>query len=102
MNYVKINTEIQKILFQEAIKKAGSERKLKQTLNFPLIMIYYYKKAIYNLPEERFDKLINYLDLDKEKINFQIIDSIVYKKLGGKKAFQKSKKIKPLRIYTKK
>lgn len=91
MYYVKIDPNFQKQLLKDAILKAGSERKLKKELNFPLIMIYFYKNAIHKLPLYRFDLLLQYIGLNKKDISFELINSKEFRKIGGELAYKKSK-----------
>jgi len=64
--FVKMHRGELKKLMVAAIQKAGSERKLTKATGIPSITIYYYKNEMYNISEERFNAIIQLLDMSEE------------------------------------
>lgn len=58
----------QKWLVEKAIKKAGSERKLKKITKIPNQTINQYRNEYTYISEQRLNIILNFLKLDKEKI----------------------------------
>lgn len=91
---IKFKKGEQKKLILFAINKAGTERKLSKLINLSKGSIYGYKHEIRTLPEERFKKLLNFLNLKEEDFAIDsILDNNWGQKLGGK-AVVLSKKAK--------
>lgn len=89
--YIKL-VKNQKDIINSAIKKAGSYRKLSQVLNIPRSSLVGYKKGG-AIPKNRFEKLINFLEIEKSSLETNKLEINWKQKLGGK-ACVKSKKEK--------
>jgi len=62
--FIELRSGEQKKLVSRCIKKAGSERKLSKTLLIPNLSIYFYKNELRKMPEERFIKFLQFLNLN--------------------------------------
>lgn len=87
--FVKINKEIQIELLKNAIKKAGSERKLEKLIIIPNSSIHDYSTGKHKLTLERFRKLIGFLDIKETILKFELIDPKIYRVKGGKSTYKK-------------
>ena len=88
--YVKLDKAVQKDLCAKAIKQAGFEKKLCKLLKIPSSSFYAYKNALYKLPFFRFKRIIAYLRIPKCSISFELVDCNDSRRIGGKKAYEKS------------
>jgi len=90
--YVKLNPKIQKKIIRKSIKKAGAYRKLARMLNIPRSTLTNYIKSDI-LPEERFNKIIKFLDIkDSEKLILEKLDKNWKQIKGGKMCVESKKK----------
>lgn len=92
----------QKWLIDQAVLKAGSERKLKKILGIPNQTINFYRREFINLPENRLNLMLNFLNLDKEKIKDFIeveLDDNWGREKGGYNLIKKYKKSKYYEDY---
>ncbi len=80
----------QKELLDSAIAKAGSERRLEQILKIPNSTINEYRNELYKMNYERFQAILNYLNLNESKLDFKIVSEKDWLKRGGKKAYKNS------------
>src|SRR3989344_910058 len=91
---IKFKKGKQILLMEKAIKKAGSERKLKKILKIPNQTINHYRNELVNISKERLDLIINFLG-----INIREIDKLIEKRLdenwgrykGGRNLIRKHK-----------
>ncbi len=95
MMFVELDGGELRKLVSEAIKKAGSERKLSKATSIPVITIYYYKNEAYNISEKRYYGLAQFLgipnELAKQKIRGLLPDDWGRVK-GGKESVRAKKK----------
>jgi hypothetical protein len=70
--FIKMRKGELKKLMTAAIRKAGSERRLTKATGIPSITIYYYKKEMYHISEERFRAIIHLLEISEETANAKI------------------------------
>ncbi|MFH1391939.1 MAG: hypothetical protein ABIH20_06515 [Candidatus Diapherotrites archaeon] len=87
--YVNLEKEVQFKLVDEAIKKAGSERKLEKLTEIPDISINYYKKFKRRLSYSRFKKLITFLSLKEADFQFKLVNPKEFRVKGGKTVQEK-------------
>ncbi|MBS3151234.1 hypothetical protein J4443_02535 [Candidatus Woesearchaeota archaeon] len=101
---IKFKKGKQRWLMEKAIKKAGSERKLKKILKIPNQTVNHYRTEYVNISKKRLDLIINFLGI---KIND--VDKLIEKKLdenwgrhkGGRDLIQKHKSKGTYEIYIK-
>lgn len=87
-----IELENQKTIIFQAIEKAGSYRKMSKILNIPRSSIVrYYQNG--TIPQDRFDKIIDFLEIKTEKLKFKRLEKNWKQVLGGEGCV-KSKKYK--------
>jgi len=89
--YVKLNKNKQKEIMRNAVKKAGSYKKLSKILNIPKSSLFSYFNGRVIL-EERFQTIINFLEIDKEKLLIKKLDQNWKQVLGGKLCVHAKKK----------
>lgn len=87
--FVKIDKKVQIKLVDNAVKKAGSERKLENITHIPDASINRYKKVTSRLPYNRFKQLLSFLKLKETDFKFELIDERTYRVNGGKAVYQK-------------
>lgn len=90
--FVKLAVGEQKKLLLSAIKKAGSERKLASLTGISNATISDYKLEKYNLPLERFNTIVKFLDLKSKPKIISLLQSNWGRKLGGKKCVESKKR----------
>ena len=90
--FVQLSKSTQEDLIREAVEKAGSYRKLSKILKIPRSSLDGYKKSE-SIPQERFLKIINFVEKDSEKLNPKILEKNWKQKIGGINCV-KSKKAK--------
>jgi len=88
--YIRIK-EKQEAIIKSAIKKAGSYRKLEKLTKIPKASIYRYEK-LKAIPENRFKKLINFLQIKIKKNHLEILEDNWGQKNGGIKSVESKKK----------
>lgn len=94
--FIKLKKGFQKYLILQAIKKAGSERKLSLKLGIPNSTIYFYKFEKRNFTDIRFTNICNFLDIPLDKINKKILVYLPnnWGKIKGGKQSIKSQRIR--------
>jgi len=75
--------EDQKKILESAIKKAGTYRKLSKILEIPRASIVRYKQ-LGTIPEDRFKKIIKFLELNESSLKIKKLDKNWKQILGGK------------------
>lgn len=97
--YFKIKN--QKEIIKRAIKKAGSYRKLSKILDIPLSSIWAYENKRVII-EKRFSKIINFLQINRKEISFEILEQNWKQIIGGKSCVESKKKKGTFKIQLKK
>ncbi len=87
--FVELETKAQIELFKEAIKKAGSERKLGKAIRIPNSSLYYYKTGSHRIPYNRFQSLLSFLNRQESDFKFKLVDPKTFRIKGGKATYQK-------------
>ncbi len=81
---IRLKKRKQNWLLEKAIEKAGSERKLKKILNIPNQTINRYRQEQSFISEERFNLIINFLNINGKEIE-NIIENKLDENWGSKK-----------------
>ena len=89
--YSKLSQPIQESLIKDAIKKAGSYRKLSKILKIPKSSLNEYKKS-QSIPQDRLMRLISFLKKDPSKLNIKKLDKNWKQKIGGINCVKAKKK----------
>jgi len=74
--FLKLKKGKQKEIICRAITKAGSERKLCKTLNLSKGALYRYKSELGNIPRNRLQKILTFLDEDIKKYEKYILEDL--------------------------
>ena len=92
-HYLRFRSGKVKSLFIQALKKAGSERKLAFILEWPKIRIYQYKFEKVNISESNLRELLSYLRIDYapfiKRSNPKLLNSNWGKRKGGLNCYKK-------------
>jgi len=94
MEFLKFKQGKQKKLVMEAIRRAGSERRLEKATGIPKSSLYEYKNENYNISVERAKKLTAFLNTDFNLIQSEVekvLPSNWRQKKGGVERINKSK-----------
>lgn len=88
--YIRIKNNQEKII-KLAIKKAGGYRKLEEITKIPKSSLYRYGK-LESIPEERFQKIISFLEIKKDNLNLEKLEDNWKQKIGGKNCIESKRK----------
>lgn len=81
---VELDGKAQAKLIEDAIRKAGSERKLGKITGIPDVAIHVYKKLKHRMPYRRFKTLAGFLGLEESGFRFELIDPREFHSKGGR------------------